>query len=139
MNLKSQCLTEEFNTVQVEGHHIRVDRACPPRKKMKGDENPLYDHKRTVFVGNLPFDVKVIWSLRFFRYSIYRDPLSCVDFGRFLQDEEVYQLFCGIKDMESNVEGVRIIRDLHNNLGKGFAYVLFKTRVCPHLSMNARL
>lgn len=27
---------------------------------MKGDETSLYDHKRTVFVGNLPFDVKVI-------------------------------------------------------------------------------
>ncbi|CAL5399971.1 unnamed protein product [Camellia sinensis] len=37
---------------------IRVDRACPPRKKLKGDNAPLYDNKRMVFVGNLPFDVK---------------------------------------------------------------------------------
>jgi hypothetical protein len=34
--------------------------ACPPRKKMKG-EGPSYDRKRTVFVGNLPFDVKVLF------------------------------------------------------------------------------
>lgn len=46
--------------VQVGGNHIRVDRACPPRKKLKGgDDTPLYDNRRTVFVGNLPFDVKV--------------------------------------------------------------------------------
>lgn len=49
-----------------------------------------------------------------------------------LQDEEVYQLFCGIKDMESSIEAFRIIRDPHNNVGKGFAYVLFKTRVRHH-------
>ncbi|EPS65135.1 hypothetical protein M569_09644, partial [Genlisea aurea] len=41
-------------------NHIRVDRACPPRKKIKGDSSNLYDKKRTVFVGNLPFDVKVV-------------------------------------------------------------------------------
>ncbi|XP_030500964.2 uncharacterized protein LOC115716336 [Cannabis sativa] len=89
------------NMALVAGHHIRVDRACPPRKKMKGEEISHFDHKRTVFVGNLPFDVK---------------------------DEEVYQVFCGISDMGSSVEGVRIIRDPNNNLGKGFAYVLFKTK-----------
>ncbi|GMN30540.1 hypothetical protein TIFTF001_002841 [Ficus carica] len=99
------------NMAVVGDHHIRVDRACPPRKKMKGDEVSLYDHKRTVFVGNLPFDVK---------------------------DEEVYQLFCGINNLESSVEGVRIIRDPHNNLGKGFAYVLFKTREAANLVVKKR-
>ncbi|KAL5554053.1 hypothetical protein UlMin_041454 [Ulmus minor] len=77
-------------------HHIRVDRACLPRKKIKGDSTPLYDHKRNLFVGNLPFDAK---------------------------DEEVYQLFCGINSLESGVEVVRVIRDPHNNVGKGFAYI----------------
>ncbi|KAG5540152.1 hypothetical protein RHGRI_020400 [Rhododendron griersonianum] len=42
----------------VGGNHVRVDRACPPRKKLKGGDAPLYDNKGTVFVGNLPFDVK---------------------------------------------------------------------------------
>ncbi|RDX67719.1 RNA-binding protein 34, partial [Mucuna pruriens] len=88
------------NMTLVEGNHIRVDRACPPRKKHKG-ESGLYDSKRTVFVGNLPFDVK---------------------------DEELYQLFCGISNLESSIEAVRVVRDPHLNVGKGIAYVLFKTK-----------
>ncbi|KAJ0113562.1 hypothetical protein Patl1_03528 [Pistacia atlantica] len=66
--------------LDVGGNHIRVDRACPPRKKLKGEDAPLYDNKRTVFVGNLPFDVK---------------------------DEEIYQLFCGLNNLGSSVEAVR--------------------------------
>jgi nucleolar protein 12 len=46
-----------------------------------------------------------------------------------LQDEEIYQLFTGIKDLASSIEAVRVIRDPHVGLGKGIAYVLFKTRV----------
>ncbi|KAL3817920.1 hypothetical protein ACJIZ3_003825 [Penstemon smallii] len=88
------------NMALVGGNHIRVDRACPPRKKLKGDITPLYDNKRTVFVGNLPFDVK---------------------------DEEVYQLFSSIKNLENSLEAVRVIRDAGTSLGKGIAYVLFKT------------
>ncbi|KAK4728298.1 hypothetical protein R3W88_021286 [Solanum pinnatisectum] len=89
------------NMAVVGERHIRVDRACPPRKKMKGDNSALYDNKRTVFVGNLPFDVK---------------------------DEEIYQLFSGMKEFGSSIEAVRVIRDPNTLLGKGIAYVLFKTR-----------
>ncbi|KAG1362027.1 RNA-binding protein 34 [Cocos nucifera] len=92
------------NMAQIGGNHIRVDMACPPRKKLRG-EGPLYDRKRTVFVGNLPFDVK---------------------------DEELYQLFCGVSPSEHTVEAVRVIRDPHTSLGKGIAYVLFKTRLILH-------
>ncbi|KAL0372954.1 UNVERIFIED_CONTAM: RNA-binding protein 34 [Sesamum calycinum] len=88
------------NMALVGGNHIRVDRACP-RKKLKGDNSPLYDNKRTVFVGNLPFDVK---------------------------DEELYKLFTGIKNLETSIEAVRVIRDPGSSLGKGIAYVLFKTK-----------
>ncbi|KAL6954907.1 hypothetical protein U1Q18_046026 [Sarracenia purpurea var. burkii] len=91
------------NMAVVGGNHIRVDRACPPRKKLKGENAPLYDNKRTVFVGNLPFDVK---------------------------DEEIFQLFSGIKDLESSIEAIRVIRDPGTSVGKGIAYILFKTRVC---------
>ncbi|KAL2506244.1 RNA-binding (RRM/RBD/RNP motif) family protein [Abeliophyllum distichum] len=90
------------NMAVVGGNHIRVDRACPPCKKLKGDSSALYDNKRTVFVGNLPFDVK---------------------------DEEIYQLFTGIKNLEASVEAVRVVRDPGTSLGKGIAYVLFKTRL----------
>ncbi|KAG8382506.1 hypothetical protein BUALT_Bualt05G0084300 [Buddleja alternifolia] len=99
------------NMAVVAGNHIRVDRACPPRKKLKGDDSPLYDNKRTVFVGNLPFDVK---------------------------DEEIYKLFCGIKNLESSVEAVRVIRDPGSSLGKGIAYVLFKTMDASNLVVKRR-
>ncbi|XP_031125257.1 nucleolar protein 12 [Ipomoea triloba] len=101
-----------LNMTVVGGNHIRVDRACPPRKKMKGDCGPLYDNKRTLFVGNLPFDVK---------------------------DEEIYQLFCGIKNLEESVEAVRVIRDSNTLLGKGVAYVLFKTKEAVNLVVKKRL
>ncbi|KAG5007800.1 hypothetical protein AAZX31_09G187900 [Glycine max] len=99
------------NMSLVEGNHIRVDRACPPRKKHKGESTPLYDDKRTVFVGNLPFDVK---------------------------DEELYQLFCGISNLESSIEAVRVVRDPHLNVGKGIAYVLFKTKEAAKFVVKKR-
>lgn len=103
------------NMAVVGGNHIRVDRACPPCKKLKGESALLYDHKRTVFVGNLPFDVK---------------------------DEEIYQLFCNMDKLESSIEAVRVIRDSNTSLGKGIAYVLFKTREATNMvvkKQNVRL
>lgn len=47
----------------------------------------------------------------------------------FPQDEEIYQLFSTIKNLESSVEAVRVVRDPGSSLGKGIAYVLFKTVV----------
>ncbi|RZC28014.1 RNA-binding protein 34-like [Glycine soja] len=99
------------NMSLVEGNHIRVDRACPPRKKHKGESTPLYDNKRTVFVGNLPFDVK---------------------------DEELYKLFCGISNLESSIEAIRVVRDPHLNVGKGIAYVLFKTKEAAKFVVKKR-
>ncbi|KAE8723615.1 SNARE associated Golgi protein family [Hibiscus syriacus] len=99
------------NMAVIAGNHIRVDRACPPRKKLKAESAPLYDNKRTVFLGNLPFDVK---------------------------DEEVYQLFCGINNLESNIEAVRVIRDPQFGVGKGIAYVLFKTREAANSVVKKR-
>ncbi|THG14989.1 hypothetical protein TEA_002757 [Camellia sinensis var. sinensis] len=99
------------NMAVVGENHIRVDRACPPRKKLKGENAPLYDNKRTVFVGNLPFDVK---------------------------DEEIYQFFSGIKDLESSIEAIRVVRDPGSSAGKGIAYILFKTRGAANLLVKKR-
>ncbi|TYH97358.1 hypothetical protein ES332_A12G237700v1 [Gossypium tomentosum] len=99
------------NMAVIAGNHIRVDRACPPRKKLKAENAPLYDNRRTVFVGNLPFDVK---------------------------DEEIYQLFCGINNLESSIEAVRVIRDPQFGVGKGIAYVLFKTREAANVVVKKR-
>ncbi|ERN01176.1 RNA-binding protein 34 [Amborella trichopoda] len=88
------------NMAKVGDNHIRVDKACPPRGKLEGQNPSVYDNRRTVFVGNLPFDVK---------------------------DEELYELFSGIKQLESSLEAVRVVRDPHLSVGKGIAYVMFKT------------
>ncbi|KAI3716732.1 hypothetical protein L1987_67820 [Smallanthus sonchifolius] len=89
------------NMAVVGGNHIHVDRACPPRKKLKGENTSLYDSKRTVFIGNLPFDVK---------------------------DEELYQLFTGFNNLKDCIEAIRVVRDPGTSMGKGIAYVLFTTR-----------
>ncbi|XP_042007628.1 RNA-binding protein 34-like [Salvia splendens] len=99
------------NMAVVGGNHIRIDRACPPRKKLKGDNTLLYENKRTVFLGNLPFDVK---------------------------DEEIYLLFSNIKNLETSVEAVLVIRDPGSSLGKGIAYVLFKTVDAANMALKQR-
>ncbi|KAI4303325.1 hypothetical protein MLD38_038971 [Melastoma candidum] len=99
------------NMATVGGNHIRVDRACPPRKKMRGDNSSIYDNKRSIFIGNLPFDVK---------------------------DEEIYQLFASISNVGSSIEAVRVVRDPNSSLGKGIAYVLFKTKDVVNLVMKVR-
>ncbi|GLJ48964.1 hypothetical protein SUGI_1033100 [Cryptomeria japonica] len=99
------------NMTEFSGNHIRVDRALPPRKKLKDGNHYIYDTKRTLFVGNLPFDVK---------------------------DEELYQLFVGIAPMESGVEAVRVIRDPQTSMGKGIAYVLFKSMDAAKLALKKK-
>jgi hypothetical protein len=62
-----------------------------------------YDHKRTVFVGNLPFDAG---------------------------EEAVRAAFerCGAGGAPVAVEAVRIVRDRATLMGKGFCFVLFAER-----------
>ena len=104
--------------IQIAGNHIRV---------MWIDH--LYDSMRTVFMGNLPFDVKVSTSsnLRTLFFNREYSQFFCVCFS-LMQGEEVNQLFTGKSNLENNVEAVRVIRDPRLNIGKGIAYVLFETR-----------
>lgn len=94
----------------------------------------MYDNKRTVFVGNLPFDIKVIFtchlafSMVAFTASFFSQVIEHL-LVEFLQDEEIYRLFASISNLGSSIEAVRVVRDPHSSLGKGIAYVLFKTRV----------
>ncbi|XP_075041074.1 RNA-binding protein 34 [Mixophyes fleayi] len=78
------------------GFHIRVDLAS------KGSS---HDKKKSVFVGNLPYDI---------------------------EDEALREHFseCG------TVEGVRIIRDHHSGIGKGFGYVLFQGSDAVQLALK---
>ncbi|KAD5508367.1 hypothetical protein R6Q59_031040 [Mikania micrantha] len=89
------------NMALVGENHIHVDRACPPRNKLNEESTPLYDSKRTVFIGNLPFDVK---------------------------DEELYKLFTSFNNLKDCIEAIRVVRDPGTSLGKGIAYILFTTR-----------
>ncbi|XP_076956428.1 uncharacterized protein LOC143631601 [Bidens hawaiensis] len=99
------------NMAVVGGNHIHVDRACPPRKKLKGENAPLYDTKRTVFIGNLPFDVK---------------------------DEELYELFAGFNNLKDCIEAIRVVRDPGTSMGKGIAYLLFTTREAANTVVRKR-
>ncbi|CAM9737303.1 unnamed protein product [Choristocarpus tenellus] len=75
------------------GKHIRVDCAAG---------GGVYDHIRTVFVGNLPMDSS---------------------------DEEVRALFVSkLEAGDSAVEGVRLVRDKSTLVGKGIGYILLADR-----------
>lgn len=70
-----------------------------------GGTQPEYDRKRSIFVGNMPFDA---------------------------QEQPLREHFasCGA------IEGVRIVRDPYENMGKGFGYVLFKQRVAVERALK---
>ncbi|EPS65627.1 hypothetical protein M569_09153, partial [Genlisea aurea] len=53
-------------------------------------------------------------------------------------DEEVYKLFSGLKNLETSIEAVRVVRDPGSSLGKGIAYVLFKTTDAANLVVRRR-
>jgi nucleolar protein 12 len=73
--------------------HLRVDSATPT----------LFDPKRTVFVGGLPY---------------YAD------------EEEVRKFFSEVLDGPEDISGIRLVRDPETLVGKGIGYILFKDREC---------
>ncbi|KXZ52486.1 hypothetical protein GPECTOR_9g530 [Gonium pectorale] len=94
------------NMQEVEGHHIRVDRAAPPAAK-KGTAAAagkdaagagLFDPSRSVFVGNLPFQAT---------------------------DEELIGWVLGHAgahpELAGAVEAVRLVRDRETSVGKSAA------------------
>ncbi|KXS10083.1 RNA-binding domain-containing protein [Gonapodya prolifera JEL478] len=64
------------------------------------------DPKRSVFLGNLPMDCR---------------------------DEQLWELF---KDMEAEIDAVRVVRDAKTNVGRGVGYITFKTRAAAHLALS---
>lgn len=101
---------------QVDGHHIRVDRAAPVTKaasKAGADSAGItYDPMRSVFVGNLDFKVA---------------------------DEDIIRAFNdGSKapELEAAVEAVRVVRDPKTNIGKGFAFVLFTSKAAARAALS---
>jgi nucleolar protein 12 len=103
----------------LDDRHIRVDRAAVNTMRVKllgskkgsravaelvGSSHQVqYDVSKTVFVGNLPLDI---------------------------EDEELVRFFiAGLgSGSESLLQAVRVIRDPKTSVGKGIAFVLFKSR-----------
>lgn len=108
-------LALELNGKELGGAAVRVDWATKPSHEraaevVGGDPSePVaggtrYDPKRTVFVGNLPYDAN---------------------------DATLRAAFSTIAKAEGGIdgiEGIRIVRDRVTRLGKGFAFVLFAER-----------
>ncbi|CAM6055897.1 unnamed protein product [Sphagnum tenellum] len=91
------------NMSEFQGRHLRVDMATAPRKDGNlASNNPAeYDCSRSIFVGNIPFDV---------------------------EDEDLYAVFGTNLDPEMGVEAIRVPRDPQTSIGKGFGFVLFKSK-----------
>jgi nucleolar protein 12 len=87
----------------VEEKHLRVDRVGNAASR---------DPKRSVFLGNLPFDAK--------------------------EDAVRAHVAKGLEGGEGDVEGVRLVRDPETQQGKGFGFVLLKDRasVAAALRLN---
>lgn len=113
----SQALQENMKVLH--DRHLRVDRAAVNNMRVKmvgaakgsraaaemvsGSHQVRYDVTKSVFVGNLPLKI---------------------------EDEDVIRFFiAGLgTGSESLLEAVRVVRDPKTSVGKGIAFVLFKTR-----------
>ncbi len=91
------------NKKLVEEKHLRVDRVGNAATR---------DPKRSVFLGNLPFDAK--------------------------EDAVRAHVAKGLEGGEGDVEGVRLVRDPETLQGKGFGFILLKDRasVAAALRLN---
>ncbi|KAL3698512.1 hypothetical protein R1sor_012588 [Riccia sorocarpa] len=92
------------NMKEFRGKHLRVDLA------IHGSSGVEYDRKRSIFVGNLPFDA---------------------------EEEELITLFQGNMP-ELEVEAVRVVRDPKTSAGKGIAFVCFKTKAGAEAALDKR-
>ncbi|BFI08809.1 nucleolar protein 12 [Marchantia polymorpha subsp. ruderalis] len=92
------------NMKEFAGKHLRVDLAGSYSSGVE------YDRKRSIFIGNLPFDA---------------------------EDEDLITLFQG-NTPELEVEAVRIVRDPQTSAGKGFGFVCFKTKMGAESALDKR-
>ena len=108
-NETSAAAATEVNMQEIDGRHIRVDRAKPPSsysqsasKKCKFCGESTYDYTRSLFLGNLP-------------YAIDEE-----DIIRFIHENKEYP------ELLNSIAAVRVVRDRNTSLGKGFAFVLLR-------------
>eukprot|EP00897_Mesotaenium_endlicherianum_P003955 jgi/Mesen1/3588/ME000020S03115 len=99
------------NTKEFQGRHLRVDKAAPKGTSQEGSPFREFNMMRSVFVGSLPIDV---------------------------EEEELYEAFGGAsapEGLRGAVEAVRAVRDKNNNMGRGVAFVLFKTKEAAKVAL----
>jgi RNA recognition motif-containing protein len=96
-------LALRLNNVCVKDHYLRIDKVSTKGGQDEKD-GIAYDYKRSVFVGNLPFDVS---------------------------EDELRAFFVsgGLMGGPLAIEAIRIVRDRRTNVGKGIAFVLFNERI----------
>lgn len=115
---------QELNGTVVLGRHIRVDSVAHP--------SPV-DHRRCVFVGNLGFvDDEIILTTKVDEEG--NEVTEKKKRGKVPMDVEegLWKVF---GEKAGKVESVRVVRDPHTRVGKGFAYVQFYVRsllLSPH-------
>ncbi|QDZ18108.1 RNA-binding protein [Chloropicon primus] len=101
----------QLNMTKVGDKHIMVDFAGAKSTNMDGA--PVqYDPTMSVFLGNLPVDV---------------------------EEEEVITFFHGadhVPQVQGEIDAVRVVHDRSTGLGKGFGYVLFKTKNAAKAAMQ---
>ncbi|RKU43799.1 Nucleolar protein 12 [Coniochaeta pulveracea] len=105
---------QELNGTVVLDRHIRVDSVAHP--------SPV-DHRRCVFVGNLGFvDDEVVLTTKVDEEG--NEVTEKKKRGKVPMDVEegLWKVF---GEKAGKVESVRVVRDPHTRVGKGFAYVQF--------------
>lgn len=114
---------QELNGTVVLDRHIRVDSVAHP--------SPV-DHRRCVFVGNLGFvDDEVVLTTKVDEEG--NEVTEKKKRGKVPMDVEegLWKVF---GEKAGKVESVRVVRDPHTRVGKGFAYVQFYVRALSTLS-----
>mmetsp|Transcript_9746 Transcript_9746/g.27866 ORF Transcript_9746/g.27866 Transcript_9746/m.27866 type:complete len:524 (-) Transcript_9746:59-1630(-) len=106
-----------LNMTVLQGKHIRVDRATAPGSNRPTGSSGAgeYDPARTVFLGNLHFEV---------------------------ENEEIIEAFEAAaeakEDLRGAIEAVRVVRDKENSVCKGFGFVLFKSKAAARAALSVK-
>ena len=93
----------QLNMTKVGDKHIMVDFAGTKSSSKEGAA-VQYDPTMSVFLGNLPIDVEEEDIITFFDQADH------------------------VPQVQSQIKAVRVVHDKATGLGKGFGYVLFKTK-----------
>lgn len=119
-NIAAREAARVLNGTVVLDRHLHVDEVAHPAKA---------EARRCVFVGNLPF-VDDESAMR---------AAEAVESGRKARKQEPSDIEEGLWREFSKigtVESVRVVRDPKTRVGKGFAYVQFKVRLCRSIFIS---